>query len=144
MEKINSNVKTIEVNDAGETITVNLGDTAQISGLLSLIQDFGETAKQLAGQTSDLDGTTQEQLAKIRDAATRHLEACSGLKDRVDAVLGPDTCRKVFGDGIPSIPDFAEFFSQLGALIQQFSAEMNSEREARISKYTAKYAKNRE
>ena len=101
--KYNQDVKTIEVNDSGNTITVNLGDISFTSNLLSLLQDFGEAAERISGKAAELSGTDPEKPTKLMELADFNVNVCNTLKQRVDDVLGPDTCKKVFGDGTPGM-----------------------------------------
>ncbi len=132
----NQDVKKIEVNDQGECITLNLGDFSFLSRLLSLIQEFGASAEKISSKVTELSGTHPEQLAELADL---NLSACNSIKQRVDDVLGPDTCKKVFGDCTPGIPDFTDFFSQLMEIVKRFTREQAEKRQEAIHKYTAKY-----
>ena len=51
----------------------------------------------------------------------------------VDALFGPDTCRKVFGDIVPGIELFDDFFTQL----MPYFEEYGKERAAKLNKYNA-------
>lgn len=135
----NQDVKTIEVNDSGDTITLNLGDISFTSNLLSLLQDFGEAAERISGKAAELSGTDPEKLTKLMELADFNVNVCNTLKQRVDDVLGPDTCKKVFGDGTPGIPDLMDFFGQLMGIVNRFTGAQTEKRLEMISKYTDKY-----
>lgn len=135
----NQDVMTIEVNDAGDTISLNLGDIAFTSRLLSLLQNFGEAAEKISGKVTELSGDNPEKLVRLMELADFNLNVCNSLKQRVDDVLGPDTCKKVFGDGVPGIPDFTDFFGQLMGIVNRFTGGQAEKRREMISKYTDKY-----
>lgn len=142
--RANTGIKTIEVNDQGESIAVNLNDAAMMTEYLSLIGEFEEASKKVAAMTADLTGAPEERLQKVKDAAALNLEVCTKLKGRVDEVFHDEVCRKVFGDIVPALPSFADFFAQLGALMREFNDERAAESQARIAKYTEKYKKRSE
>lgn len=138
---VNQDVKIIEVNDSGDTISLNLGDISFTSRLLSLIQDFGTAAEKISGKVTELSGDDPEKLNKLMELADFNVNVCNTLKQRVDDVLGPDTCKKVFGDGTPGIPDFTDFFGQLMGIVNRFTGAQTEKRLEMISKYTDKYNK---
>ena len=51
----------------------------------------------------------------------------------VDALFGADTCRKVFGEIVPGIELFDDFFSQLLPYFEAY----NRERAEKLGRYSA-------
>jgi len=142
---VSSNVKRIQVNDAGEYITLNLDDQSLIPRLLELMKDFEAASKEHTSRAAEIDAMAEDadddRMAKVAAEAEFNLEICTTLKQKVDDAFGDEVCRKVFGDIVPGVSAFAEFFDQLGSLMKQFGAERTAEAQKRIAKYTDKYKK---
>lgn len=142
---VSRNVKRIKVNEAGEYIEVNLDDQAVIPRLVALMNEFEEAADEYTRKAAEIgelpEETPQESKAKISAAANLNLEVCTMLKQKVDEAFHDRVCNKIFGDVIPSVAAFAEFFAQFGELLSKFSKEIADERKKRIGKYTDKYTK---
>lgn len=141
--KVNSQAKKIKVNDNGEYIVLNLDDQRFLPDLLDLMNDF----KRIAAENEDRvkvveampEDTEQEKMEKVAASAAVNLEVCKELSTRVDKTFRDCVCRKVFGDIVPSVASFAEFFDQIGALVKRFAEEQKAERDKRVQKYTGKY-----
>ncbi len=118
--RVGSSIKKIEVNDEGGYILLPLSDNDFTVRFYRLLEDL-----QRSGEKVDIIGTVEgvEQIVEIEKS----------VKERVDALFGPDTCRKVFGDITPSLDLFVEFF---GALLPFFEA-YKEERMRRMGKYAA-------
>lgn len=140
---VNRNIKRIKVNEAGEFISLDFDDQGMIPRLLDLMEEFEKEADIHAERLADIgempEETQDERNAKIVAAATLNLEVCSKMKTAVDDAFGDQVCRKVFGDIIPSVEAFAEFFAQLGAIVARFKVETIRDHDKKIEKYTEKY-----
>lgn len=128
--------KEIDVNDQGETISIRLGDYTLIMRLASLMQELSEAAKGIANKARECGGTDIERVTAI---AEYNLARCTELKDKIDDILGPETCRKVFGDIVPGIPEMLDFMAQLVEIVRQMMEEEEAASEQRLSKYLSKY-----
>lgn len=139
MEKlrVSSLAKKIEVNDAGEYITLNLDDQAFLPALMAIIDDFNAKMPEYQKRAEALDaepGDTEElRFEKMRKALAYNLEIHQELKERIDGVFHDEACRKVFGDIVPPVDAYAEFFEQLTPYIQKYSQE----RARKMGKYSA-------
>ncbi len=141
---VNSGVKVIEVNDQGETISLPLGDPAFTHGLVELMQLFSVKSGEIAQACKNIDisavaAAKAEQLSVV---ASLNLKVCTEMKERVDALFGDDVCRKVFGNIIPGMAAFSDFFDQLAPFIEEYGRERESKLRQRLEKYTKKYQKN--
>ena len=58
------------------------------------------------------------------------------FKERVDGLLGEGTCRKVFGDIVPSVDLYVDFINQLAPYFEKYGKE-------RQKKLMQKYNPNR-
>lgn len=143
--RVERQAKKIQVNDQGEYIVLNLDDQQFLPELLGLMNDFKGIAEKNEARVHEIeampDGTDKEYMAKVEASAAFNLEVCKVLKQRIDQTFHDDVCRKVFGNIIPSITAFAEFFDQLGELIKKFTEERRAVQNERVAKYTAKYHK---
>ena len=106
--RINNGVKVIEVNDAGDTIRLPLSDDSFVKGFYGLLNDIAET---------------------IDDVVKFDEE----VRDKTDALIGEDTCKKVFGDVLPSSDMFIELFTKLLPFIEDHT----NKRVANMNKYSA-------
>lgn len=115
-------VKRIEVNDDGECIILPVGDDSFVKKFYELVED---TKKKADGMQPD-----NENIMGFMDDV---IEFDKELKERVDGLFGADTCRKVFGDILPSVDMFIEFFS----LILPFFEDYKKDRMTKLNKYSA-------
>ena len=142
MNRINvaSEAVKITVNDAGEAITLNLQDQRFMHTVTALVSEFTENAQAYKAKCEEIAAmphdTKEEKFAQLTAVAAVSNEICSMLKEKVDNVFGADTCKKVFGDIVPSIDAFADFFNQLSEII----AERSSVRMEKLRQYTEKYS----
>lgn len=123
--------KKIEVNAAGEYITLDLYDIGFMGRVLELIKQFEDGAKSLSAQA---EAASRESVDEIRELARKSDEECGKLAAKIDETFGTDACRKIFGERTPGIYELADFFGQIGALIEKYGNE-------RAEKYKEKYAK---
>lgn len=141
---VNSGVKVIEVNDQGETISLPLGDPAFTHGLVELMQMFSDKVGDVEQACKNIDTSAvaaakAEQLSVV---ASLNLKVCTEMKERVDALFGADACRKVFGDIVPGLAAFSDFFDQLAPFMEEYGRERAEESRRRVERYTKKYQKN--
>lgn len=118
----------IEVNDNGETITVNAEDQGFIDKFFGLRERLDELAKKMSS-TDVKELGEREQLRTLIDGTKE-------IMTDIDALFGENACRKVFGDIIPNPYLIAEFFDQLTPIARQYMDE-------RQKKIDAKYNRNR-
>lgn len=139
MEKIRiqRNVKQIEVNDNGDFITLDFDD-------LNLPYRYYGMLKKLEKDRARLTNELAEKLkGKPADICTDELvnaerELNIYFRDAVDEVFGEGTCRKVYGDILPSLEMHMQFFD----LIRPYFEEEAARRQQRMSKYSAKRSGN--
>lgn len=135
MEKIRAarNVKKIEVNDEGEFITLDFDDLELPYRYYGVLKKFekdrakftNELAQKLKDKPADI---CTEELVK----AERELNVY--FRDAVDEVFGEGTCRKVYGDILPSIEMHLQFFDAL----RPYFEEAAKQRQEKMNKYSAK------
>lgn len=134
--RVNTGDKFIEVNDAGESITLRFSDQSfptRVFAMIDRVQTVADSAKaEEAALKEQYNGDTDnfiymKALAEMNEKVHRSIMA------EVDEVFGPETCRKVFGDIVPDLTLFEDFFSQLLPYFEKFSKE----RAEKLQKYSA-------
>lgn len=120
--RVNSGVKVIEVNDKGETISLPLSDDSFIKGFFGLLNE----TKDKAAAISEKNGDVLETLDAV-------VEFDKVVRDKIDVLMGENTCKKVFGDVLPSSDQFLDFFSQLRPIVESHVEK----RAANMNKYSA-------
>ncbi len=131
--RITRNIKKIEVNDQGECIVLDFDDLnlpyRYYNMLRKLEQDRisfnAELAEKLKGKT---DTEVTEELIE----AERRLNIY--FRDAVDEVFGEDTCRKVYGDILPSIDMHLQLFDEL----RPYFEEEAKRRCEKMNRYSAR------
>lgn len=134
MEKIRvqRNVKQIEVNDEGEFITLDFDDLNLPYRYYGMIKKFNKDRAKFAKELAEkLKGKPSSVCAEELVEAERQLNIY--FRDAVDEVFGEGTCRKVYGDILPSIEMHMQFFDAL----RPYFEEEAKRRQARMNKYNA-------
>ncbi|MCM1167964.1 MAG: hypothetical protein NC299_17295 [Lachnospiraceae bacterium] len=130
--RLQRNIKRIEVNDSGECITLDFDDLNlpyRYYGMLKKLEKdrakfAAEFAEKLKGKP---DGDCTEELVN----AERELNIY--FRDAVDEVFGEGTCRKAYGDILPSLEMHMRFFDAL----RPYFEEEAERRRGRMNKYNA-------
>lgn len=135
MEKIRAvrNVKKIEVNDDGEFITLDFDDLELPYRYYGMLKRFekdrvkftNELVQKLKDKPSSI--CTEELVEAERDLNIY-------FRDAVDEVFGKGTCRKVYGDILPSFEMHLQFFDAL----RPYFEEESKRRQEKMNKYSAK------
>ena len=131
--RITRNIKRIEVNDNGEFITLDFDDLNlpyRYYGMLKRLEkDRVKFAQELQEKLRDKTGMdSAEELVN----AERELNIY--FRDAIDEVFGEGTCRKVYGDILPSIDMHLQFFDA----IRPYFEEEAQRRRQKMNKYSAK------
>lgn len=137
--RIGRSAKRIKVNDAGEYITLDFDDQGFLPRFFGLVETVQKTVAAAAEKEAELNATPeisdQNLYAKAMAKAQLNLEICKEIGAQIDAVFGDEVCRKVFGDIVPSVDHYVEFFAQLKTLIAKFAQE----RREKMQRHTAPY-----
>lgn len=131
--RIQRNIKRIEVNDKGDVIVLDFDDLNLPYAFYGMIKKF-ETdrvkfTKELVERLKD---KSAEESADEYVAAERELNIY--MRDAIDKVFGEGTCRKVYGDILPSVEMHLQFFDAL----RPYFEEEAKRRQAKMSKYSAR------
>lgn len=131
--RIARNIKRIEVNGNGEFITLDFDDLNlpyRYYGMLKRLEkDRVKFAQELQEKLRD---KTSMNSAEELVNAERDLNIY--FRDAIDEVFGEGTCRKVYGDILPSIDMHLQFFDA----IRPYFEEEAQRRRQKMSKYSAK------
>lgn len=131
--RITRNIKRIEVNDQGECIVLDFDDLnlpyRYYNMLRKMEQDRIKFNEELAEK---LKGKTDEEATAELIEAERRLNIY--FRDAVDEVFGEGTCRKVYGDILPSIEMHMQLFDELRPY---FEEEAKRHRE-KMNRYSAR------
>lgn len=134
--RVSTGAKRIEVNDAGECITLNLGDQSFLPRLSAVIDAFNARMPEYEAHAKELDAMTveteQDNFNKLKDMAQYNEKIHRELMSEIDGVFQDEVCRKVFGAIVPPMDMFADFFKQLAPYIEKYGRE----RAEKISKYS--------
>lgn len=123
--RIGGHIKRIEVNDEGEFITLPLSDDGFVLNFYKLMDNMKQSGAELASR-EDIAGDGVKGVEEI-------IALEQDTKEKVDALFGDGTCQKVFGNVLPSMDLFVEFF---GSLVPFFE-EYKNDRMKKMGKYDA-------
>ena len=131
--RITRNIKRIEVNDQGECIVLDFDDLnlpyRYYNMLRKMEQDRIKFNEELAEK---LKGKTDEEATAELIEAERRLNIY--FRDAVDEVFGEGTCRKVYGDILPSIEMHMQLFDEL----RPYFEEEAKRRREKMNRYSAR------
>lgn len=125
--RVDTGVKKIEVNDEGETISLNFADQSFPARYFAMVDEFEACQPEFQKEAEKLDQAFQEKQISdyeySRGAASLSLKMHTFFKERVDGLFGADTCRKVFGDIVPSVDQYCDFMAQLAPYFEKYGKE---------------------
>lgn len=131
--RVNSGI-VVNVNDNGDTITINVEDQSFIDKLFGFYNRIDSVANEM--NTPEMEGKSErEQLDSV-------IEKTKEIMKDIDGMFGDNACKKVFGDIIPSPYLIADFLDQLVPIANQYMDERKkkiAERYNRKRKGGSKY-----
>lgn len=137
--RINSNIKTIEVNDAGECISIPIGDTTFFERFGNIIKYFEQKKEEIDRQEKELsekyEGKPEDDIDRVMDAVRYYSELCREVCVQLDKLFGEGCCRKVFaGIEAPGVELIVDFFEQITPLLQKYFNERNQQINAKYNR----------
>lgn len=118
----------VEVNNHGDTITINAEDQNFSEQFYTLLDSMNKVQEYV-----NTDGfkrlDERKQLGEM-------ISKTKGIMQEIDNLFGVDTCKKVFGNIVPSPYVLALFFDQLVPLVNRYANE-------RQQKIAQMYSRNR-
>lgn len=139
--RVDSGIRKIEVNDAGEYIEVSVNDAGLMARFAEMVDNLDAKLPELEAFDKEIeeqykDITDVKQKAKAyAEVSKKQAEVYSYCMEELDRVFGKGTCRKVFGENV-----IADDFMILSFLDQMKPILMNIQRE-RADKIKGKYAR---
>ncbi|MBQ8171769.1 MAG: hypothetical protein IJZ95_07275 [Oscillospiraceae bacterium] len=131
--RIQRNIKRIEVNDNGEYIELDFDDLnlpyRYYNMIRSLEHDRAEFMQELADKIKD---KSDSEISEEMIEAERKLNIY--FRDKIDEVFGEGTCRKCYGDILPSLDMHIQLFD---ALTPYFEEEAQRRR-SKMNRYSAR------
>lgn len=118
----------IEVNDNGDTITINAEDQNFIDRFMNLQEMLDKSAKEMKNPALKDKGEHEN----IHLLIEKTKEIMSGI----DELFGEGACRKIFGNIIPSPYLIGDFFEQITPIVRKYVDD-------RQKKIAEKYSNNR-
>ena len=127
MEKIRiqRNIKRIEVNDDGEYITLDFNDQSLPYRFVQTMKDIYAKHQEFEKKISDGDN--------LYNVIELEHEINLYFKEKIDLLFGKDTCRKVYGNILPSIEMHIDLLNQLTPYFEEYAKA----RQEKMSKYNA-------
>lgn len=130
--RFNSGARHIEVNDAGEYVTIHLGDVSFFEGFAELQKWLSaETKKQAireANRKTDVFEATIEELSEFSKLSRE-------MNEKIDALFGEGALRKAFPDTKkPTLDKAMEFVEGMLPFVNE---AMAARQESLSSKYNA-------
>lgn len=131
--RVNNGAKKIEVNDNGDYITLDFGDNSFPDRFFALIDNVEKRSADAIPEAQKIAEENEEgSEAFMRATAALWRKVHEEIMEEVDAFFGPGTCKKVFGDIVPGVELYDDFFQQLMPYFEEFSRE----RAAKLEKYS--------
>lgn len=132
--RVNTGAKKIEVNDSGDYITINFSDHGFPERFFSMLDKVHAMAEEAEPKEQEIrERYAQGSMDYLRALTSLDAEIHEAVSAEVDGLFGPGTCKKVFGDIIPGVELYEDFFTQLLPYFEEFGKE----RAQRMSKYSA-------
>lgn len=137
--RVGGNIKTIEVNDAGEYISIPIGDTTFFERFGNIIKYFEQKKDEIDRQEKELAekhaGKPADDIDRIMDNLQFYTALCKEVCDELDKLFGEGCCRKVFaGIEAPDVELIGEFFEQITPLLQKYFNERNEKIHSRYNR----------
>lgn len=122
--RVDTGAKRIEVNDAGECITLNFADQSLPTRFFAMADDFQAKEPEYRAKAEALDANTElSDYERMRATAQINLEFHTYFRERIDELFGADTCRKVFGDIVPGVELYGDFLTQITPYFEKYGKE---------------------
>lgn len=112
--RVNTGVK-IEVNDEGDVIVARLNDNQFIEKFYDIV----ETMEKVSEYMESEEMRNKDGRAQLDTVNKKTVE----IMAEIDGLFGTESCKKVFGDIIPSAYALADFFDQLIPIFEEFANE---------------------
>lgn len=128
--RVNNSIKTIEVNDNGDCISIPVSDATFYERFGLIMKNFeqkeaeyGRREKELLEKHKD---KPEDDVDAIVDGVNLYVDLCKDTCAELDKLFGDGCCKKVFvGVEVPSVELIGDFFDQITPLFQKYAKERN-------------------
>lgn len=148
--RLDSGVKKIEVNDAGEYISINLSDNTFFDRFNGFIDWFDKKQIEVEQKSAELkekypndksdgeaDGKAKFNFEQFADYTKLYKEVCDDVSNRLDDLFGDNCLQKVFPDvQSPGFELIIDFLDAITPYLKKYAQERNE-------KINTKYSRNR-
>lgn len=126
--KLNRWNKKIKVNDNGDYIEINIGDSTLIGRFIEML----ENSKKIIENWEALEGTDKKE--EIKEAENLHKK----LAEIFENFFGVGSCIKVFGVKYPLAEDILDFLFLVNDFVEKFISEKEEHNNEIKNKYIEK------
>lgn len=128
--RVDSGIKTIEVNDNGDYISIPISDASFFERFGKMMKNFERKQAEIEQQGKELSEKHKDKpdddVDMIVDTMGLYSKLCKEVCAELDNLFGEGCCRKVFvGVENPSIELIGGFFEQITPLLQKYAQERN-------------------
>lgn len=132
--RVATGAKRVEVNDNGDYIVLDFGDNSFPDRFFAMVDRIQQRANEAVPEAEKIDSQYEKGSDEyMRATAALWRRVHEDIMAEVDGFFGPGTCKKVFGDIVPGVELYDDFFNQL----MPYFEEAGKERARRMSKYNA-------
>lgn len=116
MEQIRVNTGiTVEVNEAGDTIRINVEDQNFIDKFYGMVDRLEKVSKEM--KEPGISEMSEHEQLRLMIGHVRK------LMEEIDGLFGEGSCKKIFGDIVPSAYLLADFFEQMTPIVERYIGE---------------------
>lgn len=132
--RVKTGAKRIEVNDNGDYIILDFSDNSFPDRFFAMVDRVQKRANAAVPEAEKVEAEHEKGSEGYQRAvAALWRKVHEDIAEEVDGLFGSGTCKKVFGDIVPGIELYDDFFTQLGPYFE----EAGKERAQRMCKYSA-------
>lgn len=139
--RIDSGIKEIEVNDAGERIWFSANDSGFYKRFTDFVCWFNEQKDREeikdAEERNNKSGTKDGDCVgfeDVKDCSDIQYVICKEACEKIDSIFGEDASRKVFGAIIPDLILITEFLKAVSPFIDKYMKERSQAINKKYSK----------
>lgn len=123
--RVNSGIKTIEVNDAGECIQFSATDSSFFESFFELVNwlESDELKKLITELEGQEDSVESEDISTAQKSVKTYKGIIEQAMNKIDSIFGSDASKKIFCGITPDIYAIFDFFEQIMPYIEKYANE---------------------
>ncbi|MDL2276385.1 hypothetical protein LJC02_01905 [Breznakia sp. OttesenSCG-928-G09] len=136
-----SSLYTIEVNDKGDVIELDMSDLSFFSGLQKTLNNIDKLSKNIKKEMKTIDAMDDTEMLDeyISKKSVAQMELLNQFyndaRKEIDNILGENACQKIFGD-----KNFITMFDDLFEALEPSFEDMRKKQELKSKEMRKKYA----